>query len=107
MIRSRRSIADEGKRRDARWQSPFTGPRFGAVPAFYQGVMETLARRRDTNRSAASEVQELQEALDKSYAQWRERARREWQRRCAGVPDPSDACVHVHIATSPRHMLED
>jgi len=74
---------------------------------FQQGVMETLARRRDTNRAAASEVQELQEALDKSYAQWRERARREWQRRCAGVPDPSDACVHVHIATSPRHMLED
>lgn len=69
--------------------------------------METLARRRNINPAAASEVQELQEALDKSYAQWRERASREWQRRCAGLADPSDACVHVRIGTSPQHMLED
>jgi hypothetical protein len=68
--------------------------------------METLACRRNGSRAASSEVQELQEALDKSYAQWRERARREWQRRCAGVTDPSDACVHVHIEISPQPALD-
>jgi hypothetical protein len=69
--------------------------------------METLAPRLNGSRAAASEVQKLQEALDKSYAQWRERASREWQRRCAGITDPSDACVTVHIESSPQYVLEE
>jgi hypothetical protein len=81
-------------------------PALGAVPAFSVSVMETLARRRNGNRAAANEVQELQKALDKSYAQWRERAGREWHRRCADVADPSDACVHVHIEQNEPHALE-
>lgn len=68
--------------------------------------METLTRGRNGSRAAANEVQELQDALDKSYAQWRKRAGQEWRRRCAGASDPSDACVHVHIESSSHHMLE-
>ena len=67
--------------------------------------METLARRRNGSRAASDEVRELQEALDKSYAQWREQASQEWQRRCAGA-DPSDACVHVHIESGARRALK-
>ena len=58
--------------------------------------MKTLARRLSENDHAASEVQSFRRALDKSYAQLRERAQAEWQRRCADR-DPSDACVRVRI----------
>ena len=58
--------------------------------------MKTLVRRLSESEHAASEVQGLQRALDKSYAQLRERAQAEWQGRCAGR-DPSDACVCVRI----------
>ncbi len=58
--------------------------------------MKTLARRKTENEHAASEVEGLRRALDDSYAQLREKALTEWQRRYAGR-DPSDACVRVHI----------
>jgi len=48
-------------------------------------------------------MQGLQWALDKSYAQLRERAQAEWQRRCAGH-DPSDACVCVRIGQAVRQQ---
>jgi len=63
--------------------------------------MKMLARRLSESEHAASEVQGLQWALDKSYAQLRERAQAEWQRRCAGR-DPSDACVCVRIGQAVR-----
>jgi len=67
--------------------------------------MKTLVRRLSESEHAAREVQGLQRALDKSYAQLRERAQAEWQRRCAGR-DPSDACVCVRIRQSARqHVL--
>ncbi len=57
------------------------------------------------NEDAASEVEGLRRALDKSYAQLREKALAEWQRRYAGR-DPSDACVRVHIGQDGRqHTL--
>ena len=65
--------------------------------------MKTLARRLRESEHAASEVLGLQWALDKSYAQLRERAQAEWQRRCAG-PDPSDACVCVRIGQAVRQQ---
>ena len=65
--------------------------------------MKTLARRLSESEHAASEVQGLQWALDKSYAQLRERARAEWQRRCGGR-DPSDACVCVRIGQAVRQQ---
>ena len=65
--------------------------------------MKTLARRLSESEHAASEVQGLQWALDKSYAQLRERAQAEWQRRCAGH-DPSDACVCVRIGQAMRQQ---
>ena len=65
--------------------------------------MKTLARRLSESEHAASEVQGLQWALDKSYAQLRERAQAEWQRRCAG-DDPSDACVCVRIGQAMRQQ---
>jgi hypothetical protein len=65
--------------------------------------MKTLARRSSKSEHAASEVQGLQWALDKSYAQLRERAQVEWQRRCAGR-DPSDACVCVRIGQAVRQQ---
>jgi hypothetical protein len=68
-------------------------------------MMKTLARSRNGTRDASNEVEELREALDKSYAQLRERASREWCHHCAGA-DPSDACVHVHIGDSQQHALE-
>jgi len=63
--------------------------------------MKTLVRKLSESEHAASEVQGLQRALDKSYAQLRERAHVEWQRRCAGQ-DPSDACVCVRIGQAVR-----
>ena len=68
-------------------------------------MMKTLARSRNGNRDASNEVEELREALDKSYAQLRERAGQEWDRRCAGT-EPSDACVHVHIEDSQHPALD-
>ena len=65
--------------------------------------MKTLARRLSESEHAASEVQGLQWALDKSYAQLRERAQAEWQRRCADR-DPSDACVCVRIGQAVRQQ---
>ena len=67
--------------------------------------MKTLVRRLSESEHAASEVQDLQRALDKSYTQLRERAQAEWRRRCAGR-DPSDACVRVRIGQAVRqHAL--
>jgi hypothetical protein len=77
----------------------------GAVPAFSVTMMKTLARRGNGNRNAADEVQKLQEVLDKSYAQMRERACMEWQDRCAGG-DPSDACVQVRIGCRWQRAIE-
>ena len=65
--------------------------------------MKMLVRRLSESEHAASEVQGLQWALDKSYAQLRERAQAEWQRRCAGR-DPSDACVCVRIGQNVRQQ---
>ncbi len=64
---------------------------------FANAEMKTLARRVSENEHEADEVQGLQRALDKSYAEFREKALAEWQRRRPGG-DPSDACVRVHIA---------
>jgi len=67
--------------------------------------MKTLVRRWSESEHTANEIQGLQRALDKSYAQLRERAEAEWQRRCAGR-DPSDACVCVRIRQAARqHVL--
>jgi hypothetical protein len=68
-------------------------------------MMKTLARGGHGNRAAADEVQKLQELLDKSYAQMRERACMEWQDRCAGS-DPSDACVQVRIGCRWQRAIE-
>ena len=65
--------------------------------------MKTLVRRLSESEHATSEVQGFQWALDKSYAQLRERAQAEWQRRCAG-DDPSDACVCVRIEQTVRQQ---
>jgi hypothetical protein len=65
--------------------------------------MKTLVRRLSESEHATSEVQGLQWALDKSYAQLRERAQAEWQRRCADR-DPSDACVCVRIGQAVRQQ---
>jgi hypothetical protein len=65
--------------------------------------MKTLVRKLGESKHAASEVQGLQWALDKSYAQLRERAQAEWQRRCADR-DPSDACVSVRIGHAVRQQ---
>jgi hypothetical protein len=61
--------------------------------------MKTLARRTSGDENAAATIEGFQRALDQSYARFRELARAEWQRQNAG-PDPSDACVHVHIGRS-------
>ena len=61
--------------------------------------MKTLARRASGNENAANEVEELRRTLDKSYAELREQARAEWERKHAGH-DPSDACVRVRIRRS-------
>jgi hypothetical protein len=66
--------------------------------------MKTLVRRLGESENAAREVQGLQWALDKSYAQLRERAQAEWQRRCADR-DPSDACVCVRIGQAVRQQV--
>ena len=67
--------------------------------------MKTLVRRLSESEHEAREVQGLQWALDKSYAQLRERAQAEWQRRCADR-DPSDACVCVRVGQTVRqHAL--
>jgi len=67
--------------------------------------MKTLVRSLSESEHATREVEGLQRALDKSYAQLRERAQAEWQRRCAGR-DPSDACVCVRIGeTGRQHAL--
>lgn len=59
------------------------------------------------NQHAASEVEGLRRALDQSYAQLREKALAEWQRRYAGR-DPSDDCVRVRIGQDGRQqMLND
>jgi hypothetical protein len=55
------------------------------------------------NDLAESEGDSLRRALDKSYAQLREKALAEWQRRCAGR-DPSDACVRVRIGQNGRQQ---
>ncbi len=55
--------------------------------------MNLLARKKN---EYSREKDALQQALDKSYAQLRERARVEWQRYHA-ARDPSDACVRVRI----------
>ena len=68
-------------------------------------MMKTLARGGNGNRDAVDEVQKLKEALDRSYTQLRERARTQWQQRCAGG-DPSDACVHVRIGRRWQHAIE-
>ena len=65
--------------------------------------MKTLVRRLSESEHTASEVQGLERALDKSYAQLRERAQAEWRRRCAGR-DPSDACVCVRIGQVVRQQ---
>jgi hypothetical protein len=65
--------------------------------------MKTLARKLSENEDASNEVQGLRRALDKSYAQLRERAQAEWQRRYAGR-DPSDACVRVRIGQNGRQQ---
>jgi hypothetical protein len=65
--------------------------------------MKTLVRRLSESEHATNEVQGLQWALDKSYAQLRERAQAEWQRRCADR-DPSDACVCVRIGQAVRQQ---
>ena len=65
--------------------------------------MKTLVRGLNESEHAASEMQGLQWALDKSYAQLRERAQAEWQRRCADR-DPSDACVCVRIGQAVRQQ---
>ena len=65
--------------------------------------MKTLARRLSESEHATSEGQSLRRVLDKSYAQLRERAQAEWQRRCAGR-DPSDACVRVRIGQAVRQQ---
>ncbi len=44
----------------------------------------------------SEQTQGLRRALDRSYAQFRERARAEWERRNPNG-DPSDACVQVRI----------
>ena len=67
--------------------------------------MKTLAHRGNGNRDASDEARKLREVLDQSYAQLRERARMEWQSRCAGT-DPSDACVHVRIGRCQQQRLE-
>ena len=67
--------------------------------------MKTLARSLSESEHTANEVRGLQRALDKTYAQLRERAQAEWQRRCADR-DPSDACVCVRIGQDGRpHAL--
>ena len=58
--------------------------------------MKTLARRSSEKENASDEVLGLQRALDKSYAELREQARAQWQRKHSS-PDPSDACVRVQI----------
>ena len=65
--------------------------------------MKTLARRFERKRPRNEEVESLRRALDQSYAQLRERAQAEWQRRSAGR-DPSDACVRVHIGQNGRQQ---
>ena len=65
--------------------------------------MKTLARRVSEDGHATSEVQGLRRALDQSYAQFREKALAEWQRRHPNG-DPSDACVRVHIAPNGRQQ---
>jgi hypothetical protein len=65
--------------------------------------MKTLARRLGESEHEASEVQDLQWALDQRYAQLRERAQAEWQRRCSGH-DPSDACICVRIGQAVRQQ---
>ncbi len=66
--------------------------------------MKTLPRRVSGNEPAASEVEGLQRALDKSYSQFREKALAEWQRRHP-LGDPSDACVRVHIGQHRQKTL--
>ena len=66
--------------------------------------MKTLARERSESGAASDEVQKLREVLDRSYALMRERASREWHRRCVD-PDPSDACVNVHIGHSRQDTI--
>ncbi len=65
--------------------------------------MKTLARRVSKDEHQAGEVQGLQRALDKSYAEFREKALAEWQRRRPSG-DPSDACVRVRISPNDRQQ---
>lgn len=67
--------------------------------------MKTLARA-NAIREPASEVQEFEEALDRSYARFRARAALEWQRRGGGLSDPSDDCVSVRIGCAEEKILE-
>ena len=76
---------------------PSAGQPGRRTSCFLQFDMKTLARRLGESEHARNEIQGLRRALDKSYAQIRERAQAEWQRRYAGG-DPSDACVRVRIA---------
>ncbi|HXA09738.1 MAG TPA: hypothetical protein VNW28_07125 [Chthoniobacterales bacterium] len=66
--------------------------------------MKTLARRSSGNKNTADEVEGLRRVLDQSYAQLRERARAEWQRKHSDL-DPSDACVRVCIRGNGQSVL--
>ncbi|CAN5507706.1 hypothetical protein BH20VER3_BH20VER3_23850 [soil metagenome] len=66
--------------------------------------MKTVARRLTVGGMTASEVRGLGQALDCCYAQLRERAQDEWQRRHP-EPDPSDACIRVRIGRREHKTL--
>lgn len=63
--------------------------------------MKPSARKANESEHEAGEVQGLQRALDKSYAQFRAKALAAWQRRHPSG-EPSDACVRVQIAPNAR-----
>ncbi len=78
-----------------------SGQAWGPGSCFSDAAMKTLTRRVSENE--AGEVQGLQRALDKRYAEFREKALAEWQRRRPGG-DPSDACVRVRIGPNGRQQ---
>ncbi|MBA2432215.1 MAG: hypothetical protein H0V56_08880 [Chthoniobacterales bacterium] len=44
-------------------------------------------------------VEGLRHGLERNYSRIFATARREWERRFGGRPDPSDACVSVRISS--------